>query len=244
MSFGLEVENVRWRLKIEELMRAMRVDAKQFLLQRFRLLMEKAMQFTPPHTLAEGRAAVARDVLRAVSPFPYAQTKDKRVKKLWRDRNYAAFNAFAAAIGQPWTAAPFSAQLHEGQRTARGTVNRRRRRVFVLGRADTGELSRYKKHKQDNVGIAKSGWLIGLWGSGGRATDWITRHGFGFGTFTNASMATQEPYLEARNRSPWARRRDEGDRALANAMVSARQNMDTELRLYLERAAAATGFAA
>lgn len=235
------IEEARWRTQIDKFSQATGRTGRDFLRQRFRLLMEQVIKFSPPRNLAQGRKAVARDINRAVSVFGVDRITDPRLKQIWSRRDYPAFNAFAAALRQPWSAAPFSPDLHEKQRNARGIVRRRSRRVFVLGRADTGALRGYVRKKQANVGIARSGWLAGLFGVsnsvGWGQPSWVTRHGIRFGAFNDWSAHPDDPTLEAVNRSPWARRYDEGTRVLTNAMVAARRNMLVEMRMILSRAA-------
>lgn len=249
MLDAVTVNAARHRVACERLRLHLRQEARPFIRWRFNLVLRRATHLTPPRNLAQGRAATGRDVFRAVEPFPHAQTTDKRLRQIFRDRDHTAFNAFARRIGQPWLAAPFSPKLHESLRDNRGRVRRRRLRTFVLGRPDTGALLRHRKRKQDHVGLAKAGWLPGLVGTGSSAVaGWIMRHYVRFGpaflgSYEDRSQDPDNPELIARNTTPWASRRDEGERILANAYATETRTTETALRALLNKAAAKAGFA-
>jgi hypothetical protein len=203
---------------------------REALYEEWPLLIRKIMDFTPPFKtkgapgssdLSIGRAAVAFDIYKTMRPFnPAARTRS--MERILERKDVQAFNALAArsksAQMQGLTAVEFSPTRHLQQRDGRGRVRGRDRRKVVLG-SDVGLLKNYVKKVQDRVGYAKSGWLAALLLTGGTAPGYVLKQGTGGGEVID-DHASEDPSITAINRTPWAIRKDEGERILADAKAS------------------------
>ncbi len=153
-------------------------DAATILQDESRKLVKQVMGITPPKSLAQGRAAVERDIHRAETPFSTEGYKGKlkdRLDKLAAAGDVAAINAILKNIkgrSANWRVMNFSRELHQTARGSRGRVISVKN-IFVL---QVRELAKYVKSIQARVGLRKSGWLPALTVLGGRAPAWVARH--------------------------------------------------------------------
>jgi hypothetical protein len=248
MTPSIELDRRRFDAQLRDLLRFGASLGRDFLTPQMRLLLEKIIAFTPPKTTAQGGAAVRRDLNRALQPFAVDEFRAPSLKKIVEKRDYDAFAAFAVRSGNPALvgakAAPFNPLLHTSRRDRRGRVTGRGLPTYVLGRADRGALRKYLKRKVSHVGIAASGWLAALHLLGGRESAWVERHGTRFGAVIDDRANPTRPGVTAINRTPWASRRDEGQRIIASAMRSRVAPMRTFLRKQVELAAQKIGLAA
>lgn len=204
---------------------------REALYEEWPLLIRKVMDFTPPFKvrnapsttdLSVGRAAVAFDIYKTMRPFnPAARTKG--LEAILDRGDVEAYNIVASRSKRPemhgTTAIHFDAAEHTRQRDARGRVRGRDRRKVVIG-AEVGKLKAYVKHVQNFVGFAKSGWLKALLLVGGEAPGYVLKQGTGGGDVIDDHANVDEPSITAINRTPWAVRKDEGDRILGDAQAS------------------------
>lgn len=195
------------------------------------LLIRKVMDFTPPFKvrnapsstdLSVGRAAVAFDIYKTMRPFnPAARTKG--LEAILDRGNIEAYNIVASRSKRPemhgTTAIQFDPTEHLRQRDSRGRVRGHDRRKVVLG-SDVGKLKAYVKQVQERVGYAKSGWLKALLLVGGEAPGYVSKQGTGGGDVIDDHANVNEPSITAINRTPWAVRKDEGERILGDAQAS------------------------
>jgi hypothetical protein len=219
----LDFSCARYQVQLRELIASSQADDRDFLTQQMLLLLRKIISFTPPHSLAEGRIATRRDVYRAVKPFEVDSFRDPRLKQIVEDCDYAAFGAFMQYVKNPALqgaeARPWSESLHQDQRDRRGRVLRSRK-VFVIGRPAVSAFKKYLTRKLDNVGIAAAGWLAALHLLGGFETSWIERHGTRYGSVIDQRSDPANPSVTAINSTPWASRKEEGERIIRYAMAS------------------------
>lgn len=227
------------------------VTVHEFLDEEWPLLLRKVMDFTPPFVsggstgvsdLSVGRAAVSRDIQKTMRPFDPTVVRSKQLKKVLDERDIAVFNLIASRAKRGpmvMRAVAFSQAVHRSQRNARGRVGKTLGNV-VIGR-DVEALRNYILHMERAVGIAKSGWWSALSLVGGEAPAYVTRHGRGeYGGYIDDRKNIDEPSITAINRTPWAVRRDEGERILtaayASRAVALRSKIRTKLRLAAEQA--------
>lgn len=213
-----------------------KISMREALYEEWPLLIRKIMDFTPPFApgggagglssgggsdLAVGRAAVNRDIRKTMRPFNPA-TRSRRLEKIITDRNIKAFNLMASRVKSgPMAGAravAFSPAVHKSQRNARGRVGKVLGNV-VLG-SDVGLLKKYIALVQSRVGFAKSGWLKALLLAGGEAPAFVARQGTGGGDVSDHHADPEDPHIIAMNRTPWAVRRDEGERIIKAAHAS------------------------
>lgn len=228
---------------------------REVLYEEWPLLIRKVMDFTPPFAtrasrgegktfsnsasdLSVGRKAVAFDIYKTMRPFNPADVRSPELKKIVEHKDVMAFNAFAARAGGKLAgveALPFDPALHLRARNARGRVDGRDRHIVVLG-SDVALLNKYVASIQGRVGYAKSGWLPALQLVGGDAPAYVTNKGTGAGEVIDDHANEENPSITAINRSPWAVRKDEGERILADAKASRIQAIITKTKLAALRA--------
>jgi hypothetical protein len=251
----VSISDVVWLRWVNEFAKFSKKTLREAMYEEWPFLMRKVMDFTPPFKakgapgvsdLSIGRAAVAFDVYKTMRPFnPAARTKG--MERILDTKDVAAFNIVASRsqraemIGV--TAVAFSPGEHLRQRNARGRVPGRDRKKVVLG-SDVGELKKYVKYRSGWVGFAKSGWLKGLLLVGGEAPGYVTKHGTGGGDVIDDHANVEEPSITAINRTPWAVRKDEGDRILADAKASRAESIIAKIKDAIRRADAAAKRAA
>ena len=197
-------------------------DARQAVRYQSMLLGKRLIQYTPPGTRAQGRKAVARDIQRAVTPLRAANFESPGIRRLIRQRDYAALQAVFARFNHGpfahFTVKPFSPQLHTSRRDRRGRV----RRSAKVATPDAGEVRDYLREVQQRVGSAKGGWAKAVTALGGSVPDWMARHA-GTGSVEDHSQSFN-PSVRMLNRSEWAGD-TEVDRVLAAAFRSRRQDI-------------------
>ncbi len=245
MQASFDLESSHWGVQVATLQRRLGLEAKAVLTDQSRLFFQQVIDLTPPKTLAQGRARTGADIGRVMKPFNTTAFRSKRLADIVARRDYASFESFMKYVDNPAlrgaTAGPFSEEKHQGQRNRRGGIGRRDRKHFVIGGSDVSALKKYTKRKLANVGFAKSGWLLALWATGGSTPSWISNHvQRGQGAVENA-LDQPDPFITARNVTPWADDRAEGTRIIRYAVRYRIKAMETYLKRALERAAASAG---
>ena len=245
---GISIDISGWVKSVAFLQASVGKNMREALAEEWPLLIEKIIAFTPPFRigggtgssdLSVGRAAVARDIAKTMRPFDPAWIRSKGIAKIVAKKDIAAFNAVTANIksgplkGQRGVI--FSPSVHTSQRTQRGRVGSDRNQR-VIG-SDVGLLKKYIKDVQSHVGFAKSGWLAAYQVVGGsRAPAYVTKFGTGGGAAIDDSKNEEYPSITAINRTPWAERRDEGQRIVQSAYNSRAQAIFSKARTKLRLA--------
>lgn len=241
IEFNIEV----WSEKLAKLTAATGQTMREALYEEWPLLIRKIMDFTPPFRaggsssdLSVGRAAVNRDIRKTMRPFEPA-ARNKSLAKVIATRNVAAFNVIASRVKNgPMAGAravAFSPTVHTSQRNSRGRVNGGTGNV-VLG-SDSALLRKYITEVQSRVGYAKSGWLKALLLTGGDAPSYVARHGTGGGEVIDNHADEENPNVIAINRTPWAVRKDEGQRIIRDAYASRANALTSKIRTKIRLAA-------
>lgn len=243
----VSISDVVWLKWVNEFAAYSKKTLREGLYEEWPLLMRKVMDFTPPFKakgapgvsdLSIGRAAVAFDIYKTMRPFnPAARTKG--MERILDSKDVEAFNIVASRSQRAEmvgvTAIAFSPSEHLRQRNARGRVPGRDRKKVVLG-SDVGLLKNYVKQRQSFVGFAKSGWLKALLLVGGEAPNYVTKQGTGGGDVIDDHANVDEPSITAINRTPWAVRRDEGERILGDAKASRIEAIIKKMKEAIRRA--------
>lgn len=240
------MEQARWRQTAQRMIASLKVEQSDFLRQQFRLLLERIMTLTPPRNRAQGRARVAADIRKIMQPF--AKLRDERMKKLVRRGDLAGLNAIAKKMGVNWRFVTDVSDLksqHESARDRRGRVKGSGRNApRVVGSRNVAAFNRYIRQRQAGVGVARAGWAPAAKAVGAAVPSWVAAHGMAFGDVIDRSQHAVSPELTAINRTPWANRRDEGERILANALASRRRDMERHAAALTRAAARRAGLAA
>ncbi len=250
----ISISDVVWQKKIAEYAARTGLNMREALYEEWPLLIRKVMDFTPPFEvggrpsstdLSVGRGAVASDIYKTMNVFNPA-TRTRQLERVVEKKDIEAFNIIARRSKSGYmkgkTAVAFSPQVHLSQRNRRGRVTKDLKQV-VLG-SDVGLLKKYVKEVQERVGYAKSGWLKALLLVGGTAPAYVMKKGTGGGDVIDDHADEVNPSITAINRTPWAVRKDEGDRILSSAKASRIQAIISKIRVKERLAAKAAGLAA
>lgn len=236
----------RWSSQVNTLNRRLGIEASAGMREQSRLFIEHVIGLTPPHSLKEGQIRTRADIAKAVKAFNVDTFRSERLEEIVDRRDFRAFEEYMQWVDNDAlknaTAVAFSDDLHQSVRASRGRVLRNNMKRFVLGAGDRAKLAAYVKKKLANVGLAKSGWVVAMWATGGTAAAWITRHlQRGQSDVVNRLDDPEDPSLTAINRSPWANNRGEGERILRNALRARVNAMESFMKRALARAAEAAG---
>lgn len=245
-----------WERKLALYMAATGKHMSEALYEEWPLLMRKVMDFTPPFKakgtrgasdLSVGRRAVATDIYKTMRPFNPALVKTPQMQRVIDRKDFATYDVIAARSNNPLMvgtrAIAFSEQEHLSQRDRRGRVAGRDRRRVVLG-SDADLLKKYVTKRQSYVGTAKAGWLKALLLVGGEAPGYVSRHGMSGGDVIDDHANDDNPSITAINRTPWAVRKDEGDRILTDAYASRAQSLVKKVETHMRLAREDAGLAA
>jgi hypothetical protein len=194
-----------------------RVTIPEGLRTQGRLLGLRLVQFTPPKTRAQGRAAVKRDIQRAVRPLRPAGFRSPEIRRLIRQRDYDGLQSiFERSRGELKNVrvVRFSSDLHTQARDRRGRVAKDQRQVTP----DADELRDYIRTVQAHVGRGKGGWAAGVLDLGGKVSRWIAEHRDA-GRFEDHADQIVNAYIRLENKSEWASGGDD-DRIVPEAIRS------------------------
>ena len=212
-----------------------------------RLLAERCQVFTPPRSVGQGKAAVARDLTVIYRPLSHTTFENRSLKKIIRTNNMPAWDAAAQKFGGSHNlnntrAIPFSSDWHKRNRMSRGRG--RRGKKGNLGFVTLGPEGRraraYMKIIQKRVGWAKAGWNAGIIGFGGTVKGpWISNKGVGGGYFMDGT-SSPDPFVKVGNTTSWAKygSMGEGNRILGNAIRARARDMQTYFERMMRVAAA------
>lgn len=199
-----------------------------------RLLAERCQTFTPPRSVGQGKAAVARDITTIYRPLSHTTFTQPSIKKIVRRDDRPAWNKVALNFRgshnlQNTTAIGFDdGALHKKWRTKRGKTARAKygNIGFVTLGPEGRQARRYIADKKKMVGWARAGWNQGIIGFGGTVkTPWVSKHGLGQGGFVNGTTSP-DPWVQVYNSTSWAKQSNEGGRIIRNAIVARSRDME------------------
>lgn len=174
--------------------------------QQSRIVGEKLVKFTPPKTAAIGKRNVARDIGKVFADLSNTKWHDKSLDKMWRAGNFEgvkkALDSHPNKSKMPIFkykrifASPVR-NIHKAAIGKNGRVPKNWRTSYAV--AGKGELKKYIRRVQQQVGIAKSGWLAALTKLGGKAPNFVSRHGVKYGGFIDGNKG-DNPFFTLINR--------------------------------------------
>ena len=188
MSVNFEIITKDFENALAKYKVACRKDWQFVIRQQSPIVGEKLVKFTPPKTAAIGKRNVARDIGKVFADLSNTKWNDKSLDKMWRAGN---FKGVKKALGNHPNklqmpvfkykrifAKPVR-NIHKAAISKSGRVPKNWRTSYAV--AGKGELKKYVKKVQVQVGVAKSGWLAALVKLGGKAPNFVSRHGTRFG---------------------------------------------------------------
>jgi hypothetical protein len=141
-----------------------------------RLANQDLIRLTAPRSYAQGRAAVLRDICRAVNVIDLEKITSDRLRQYVESRNYEAVTAilFAQPKGKfdGYKLLEFDPQLHESVRDSRGRVTKNHKIITL----DAKEHKAYVRQVRGHVGYMRGGWAPAAHATGANLPAWVSRH--------------------------------------------------------------------
>jgi hypothetical protein len=206
LQLATSVDLSAYDLAVLRYVRDLHLDGPRVVRFTGRLLAEELIRVTPPKTLAQGRAAVARDIGYAMWAIDPAKIHNSILRLAVQDQEFEVVQAFMANLRKVgrggelnrYRLEHFSRTLHQRARNRRGRVPRSRG-IIVLERS---EHSRYVKEIQGHVGSAKFIWGVGAQRMGATVPGWILGHSPGLGSVEDNLSNQDNPNLVMTNKAP------------------------------------------
>lgn len=212
----------------------------QFVLrQQTRLVGEKLIKFTPPKNLGTGKAHVATDIGKVFADLGGTKWEDKSLDKMWKAGNFEGVKVALSKHPDKDTFPIFQYQrifkqpipnIHKAAISRSGRVPKNFRTIYAVG--VKGELKKYITKIQKHVGIAKSGWLAAVQKLGGKAPNFVSRHGTRFGKLIDKSSG-DNPFFEIINNVSTFPKGDLPIRIMARAINAQRVAMERNVERIL-----------
>lgn len=194
MSVNFEIitkdfENALTKYKV-----ACRKDWQFVIRQQSRIVGERLVKFTPPKTAAVGKRNVARDIGKVFADLSNTKWNDKSLDKMWRAGNFEGVKKALENHPNKSEIPIFKYKrifakpvrnIHKVAINKSGRVPKNWRTQYAV--AGKGEVKKYVKRVQLQVGVAKSGWLAALAKLGGKAPSFVSRHGTKYGGFIDGN---------------------------------------------------------
>lgn len=185
MSLRFSMDTVRYRDNLNRFVVELNADGAQLLKEEMRLLLRDILRFTPPNSLAQGRAAVERDLRRVARPLEPGKIQMPRLAEAVQKKDLPAINAIVARLGGGWGGRTIIAGLdairatHERARNRYGRIGRDLRNLALFS-----DWRSYLRTVQSRVGYTRSGWLPAARAVGLPQPSWVTRHaGYSSGSY-------------------------------------------------------------
>ena len=176
--FKFDIDEAGYRDALNQFVYRLNADGQLLLKEEMRLLLRDVVSFTPPKTMAQGRAAVYTDLARNAAPLDPQKIKMKRMAEVVRKRDVEAIQKIADNLKGGFfqrrtllqTTDDIRAQ-HKKNRTRYGRIRKDMRNMALLS-----VWRKYTREVQDRVGFAKAGWLRAAEGVGLKLPNFVTRH--------------------------------------------------------------------
>lgn len=192
------------------------------------------IKLTPPRNRSQGRAAVARDIRRAIRPLRPQDFDNPKIKSLIRARDYAGlqvvFRRMERGEFRNALVVAFDPAIHRDAQQSRGRVLKAKGVVTP----DSDLVRDYIRKIQENVGGGKGGWAESFLHLGGKPAAWISKHR-NQGEVEDKADNAVSAYIKMSNESEWAEGGDE-DRIVANAIRTRTTAIRTALIKATEKA--------
>lgn len=214
---GITVDVAGFRQQVNSFAVRYGLDARLVMLDQMRLWVGDLAKRTPPKTLAQGRAAVARDIGKVFEPLEVARATQAWAAALAKE-GHTVYRKTARglmkidkqqlreATGQAMSAAHAAAR---DRNTGRVRVNRKTDQAWggktLVPRADG---LRYIRSVQRHVGKLKAGWLPAAQRFGAKVPSFVRSQPVRMGGATDLMDRDGSGYLEAVNSVPWSRKLD------------------------------------
>lgn len=259
MNATVEIDSTKWKLAIGDFVTKLGYSLSLAVRENVRLLLEQAVNFTPPHSKPNtymakrgkrlghkvvGLRAVERDILKTMRPLRGEDFQNKELARIIDNRDASRYEKFVRFL--PSTSplkntrvVGFSPSEHSSKRNGRGSVRRDYKQV-VLGDEQSDQLEDYIVKVQKRVGWAKAGWCAAWKFLGGEPPAYVNRHTYTAGSYIDNLNNKTSPTITLVNRTKWGVR--EGARIIRDAVKVREHQMVGRIRYGLRQIAKNAGF--
>lgn len=241
MSVNFEIITKDFENALAKYKVACRKDWQFVIRQQSRIVGEKLVKFTPPKTAAVGKRNVARDIGKVFADLSNTKWTDNSLDKMWRAGNFEGVKK--ALENHPNKsempifkykrifAKPIK-NIHRAAIGKSGRVPKNWRTSYAV--AGKGELKKYIRRVQQQVGAAKSSWLAALIKLGGKAPNFVSRHGAKYGGFIDGNKG-DNPFFTLINKVSTFPQGGTPIRILKRAFVAQTKAMENNIKRLMDK---------
>ena len=241
MSVNFEIitkdfENALTKYKV-----ACRKDWQFVIRQQSRIVGERLVKFTPPKTAVIGKRNVARDIGKVFADLSNTKWNDKSLDKMWRAGNLEGVKKALKNHPNRLQMPVFKYKrifvkpvrnIHKAAINRSGRVPKNWHTSYAV--AGKGELKKYVKKVQLQVGVAKSGWLAALVKLGGKAPNFVSRHGTKYGGFIDGNKG-DNPFFSLINKVSTFPQGGTPARILRRAFIAQIKAMENNIKRLMDK---------
>lgn len=209
-----------------------------------RLLGERLIALTPPHSMSQGKNRVRSDIKKIILGLDdledrqipqYVLKGDTNIIKAFVNKQGVVYGV-DKALYRPDASLGDLSKFHQSQRDQRGRIGDAGKFTRDIGRwkfitmmvAPSNRVAEYVALVQNRVGRGRGGWASGVTRLGGRVAQWIAVHARTSGQFKDGTDQPN-PSVEFINQSEWAAGGDQ-DRIRENAINARIRDMNASIR--------------
>lgn len=231
-----DFENALVRYKV-----ACQKDWQFVIKQQSRRVGEKLVKFTPPKTSGIGKKNVARDIGKVFADLGNTKWEDKPLDKMWKAGDFEGVKKALSAHPSKETLPIFQYEkifkkpiraIHKAAIGKSGRVPKHFKTRYAV--AGKGELKKYVKKVQLQVGVAKSGWLAALVKLGGKAPNFVARHGTKYGGFVDGNKG-DNPFFTLINKVSTFPQGGTPARILRRAFIAQIKAMENNIKRLMDK---------
>lgn len=241
MSVNFEIitkdfENALTKYKV-----ACHKDWRFVIRQQSHIVGEKLLKFTPPKTAAVGKRNVARDIGKVFADLSNTKWHDKSLDKMWRAGNFEGVKKALENHPNKLQMTIFKYKrifakpvrnIHKVAINRNGRVPKNWRTSYAV--AGKGEVKKYVKRVQLQVGVAKSGWLTALVKLGGKTPNFVSRHGTKYGGFVDGNKG-DNPFFTLINKVSTFPQGGTPTRILRRAFIAQIKAMENNIKRLMDK---------
>ena len=241
MSVNFEIITKDFENALVKYRVACRKDWQFVIRQQSRIVGEKLVKFTPPKTAAIGKRNVARDIGKVFADLSNTKWNDKSLNKMWRAGNFEGVKKALENLPNKSEMPIFKYKrifakpvrnIHKAAISRSGRVPKNWRTQYAV--ASKGELKKYVKKVQLQVGVAKSGWLAALAKLGGKAPSFVSRHGTKYGGFIDGNKG-DNPFFSLINKVSTCPQGGTPARILRRAFIAQTKAMENNIKRLMDK---------
>lgn len=218
-----------------------RKDWQFVIRQQSRIVGEKLVKFTPPKTVAIGKRNVTRDIGKVFVDLSNTKWHDKSLDKMWRAGNFEGVKKALENHPNKLQMPVFKYKrifakpvrnIHKAAINKTGRVPKNWHTSYAV--AGKGELKKYVKKVQLQVGVAKSGWLAALVKLGSKAPNFVSRHGTKYGGFIDCNKG-DNPFFTLINKVSTFPQGGMPTRILRRAFIAQTKAMQNNIKRLMDK---------